>query len=277
MDALESWLKRLHSHQHSSLLLRTGMPPQYASQGDDFIDEDAPPLTPGDVHQIASYFFQSLVNKEPTSNFPFTLPGVGSFRVQMIQQRELPCIIVHARDLIIPTLPDLGCDEESIDSTLQQGACTLVCGTNTHSRTFALSAYAGRISTVHPLLICRQRTFEAPSQVTVCEVGIDCSSYAQALDEARFCAADIIITDDLPTPESAVAFLHLWELGCCVVAAIPTPDGPAAPNMTRSFMARLPRPARLRGATAFEQRLFYVWNDSVVQVETGELDWRDWL
>lgn len=276
MDALNKWLTILHQEQHSSLLLRVGMPPQYSTQHHQFIDEDSPSLNPGELRKMATYLLQTQVNNS-TNNFPVTLPGVGSFRIQLIQQRELPCIIIHSRDLILPTLPDLGCDEESIDSILQPSACTLVCGTNTHSRTFALSAYAGRISTVHPILICRQRTFEAPSQVTVREVGVDCESYAQALKESTFCAADIIITDDLPTPEAASTFLHMWELGCCVIAALPTPDGTATPNLTRSFLARLPRSARLRGATAFEQRLFYVWNDSVVQVETGVLEWQDWL
>ena len=160
------------------------------------------------------------------------------------------------RDRQVPTLTDLKCDEESIDYFLKSDGCTLICGANTHARIFSIADFAGRYSTLHPVLICHRRTYETPHQVTIKEIGVDASSYEEALLEAQNFGANIVLTDDLPTPEAANTFLHLWELGCCVVAALPTPDELNTDYMTQLLLSRLPRPARLRGALLFDQRNF---------------------
>lgn len=278
----ENWLRTLHSKQYYGLSLRVGMPPQIAKTAHTYVFMDHRVLEQPEILEFAQYLLRLAGNAEAPENtqslnFVINSLQLGTFRIQLFQQRNSLAIFIFTRDLQVSTLADLQCDEETIDSLLKSDGCTLVCGTDTHKRIFSIADFTGRYSTFHPVLICHRRTYETPHQVTIKEIGVDTSSYEEALLEAQNFGANIIITDDLPTPEAANHFLHLWERGCCVVAAIPTPDNLSTDHMTQLLLSRLPRPARLRGALLFDQRNFFVWNQGLVQVETGEINWKEWM
>lgn len=279
---LDEWLRTLHTQQYLSLMLRSQLPPQFETKSANYTSLDRQPLEQDNIYLYAQHLLRMAGREEipetvRSLNFVINSMKIGTFRVQLFTQRECLSIFVSTRDLQTPTLADLGCDEEEIDSFLQAGTCTLICGTHTQARTFAAAEYAGRISSLHIVFICSKRTYELPHNVTVKEVGVDCDSYEEALLESQNCGVNVIITDNLPTPEAANVFLQLWELGVCCVAALPSPDYLNTRLMSQLFLSRLPRPARLRGALLFDQRNFFVWTEQVVKVETAAINWMQWI
>lgn len=165
------------------------------------------------------------------THFPYTVPGVGRWRVGVFYQRGFIEAAIHTISQEIPSLDQLGLPETLRDLVRGEGGgLVLVTGSDSSGKQGTLAALLEAVNQERTATIL---TLENPVQyvfsnrrsvVRQREVGSDAPSFAEGLRSALLQDADVIALSEIPDPETAESLLRAAESGRLILATMPTTD-----------------------------------------------------
>lgn len=136
-------------------------------------------------------------------NVSFGIPGLGRYRVNAMQQRQTPSMVIRAIKKDIPSFETLGLPDELKKLALNKRGIILLCGmTGSGKSTTLASMIDYRNATVQGHIITIEDPIEylyehKQSIVTQREVGVDTDNYHVALKNAFRQKPDVILIGEI--------------------------------------------------------------------------------
>jgi twitching motility protein PilT len=217
----------------SDLHLRAGAPPILRIDGALVrLDQGAPRLIPADIRQALSELTtESLEQRFAAAkelDFPYSLEGVGRFRVNASIQRGTVALAFRRIGLTIPTFEQLNLPAICGSLALKQRGLVLVTGPAGSGKSTTLAAMIEHLNQQEARVVV---TIEDPieylyqdrrSVITQREVGADTHSFAAALRGALRQDVDVILVGEMRDPETMSACLTAAETGHLVLSTLHT-------------------------------------------------------
>ena len=221
----------------SDLHLRAGAPPILRIDGALVsIDQGAPRLVAADIRQALSELTtESLEERFAAAkelDFPYSLEGVGRFRVNASIQRGTVALAFRRIGLTIPTIEQLNLPAICGSLALKQRGLVLVTGPAGSGKSTTLAAMIEHLNQQEARVVV---TIEDPieylyqdrrSVITQREVGADTHSFAAALRGALRQDVDVILVGEMRDPETMSACLTAAETGHLVLSTLHTKSAP---------------------------------------------------
>jgi twitching motility protein PilT len=218
----------------SDVHLKVGQPPGARVRGD-IVYFRADPLRPGDTEHLARHLVKDPGIRERLDELreydaAYEAPGVGRFRVNIYRQKGTLAIVMRAIPLIIPSFQDLGCPAACTGLAEKDRGLVLVVGAAGNGKSSTLAAMIGHLNQTQPLHIV---TIEDPieflhtdnqSSISQREIGIDTSSFADALRAALRQDPDVILVGEIRDETTLDIALKAAETGHLVLSTLHTPD-----------------------------------------------------
>lgn len=183
------------------------------------------PLDPVKMKQIAYGLMTEdqarRFDEEMEMNFAFPIQEVGSFRVNIMRQRNNIAMVVRYIKSQIPTFEELGLPAILKELIMEKRGLILVVGATGSGKSSTLASminYRNQQVTGHILTVEDPVEFvyrNAKSIVNQREVGIDTKSFGHALKNAMRQAPDVILLGeilDMETMKQALAFAQAGHL-----------------------------------------------------------------
>ncbi len=218
----------------SDIHLKVGIPPAARVRGD-LVFFRTEPLKAEDTEQIAR-----VVIKDPKirseiltlreHDCAYAASGVGRFRVNVYRQRGTLGIVMRSIPTKIPAFEELGCPAPCATLAERDRGLVLVVGAAGNGKSSTLAAMIGHLNKTQPLHIV---TIEDPieflhdddkSSISQREVGIDTSTFADALRAALRQDPDVILVGEIRDELTLDIALKAAETGHLVLSTLHTPD-----------------------------------------------------
>ena len=160
----------------------------------------------------------------------YAAAGVGRFRVNIYRQRGSLAIVMRAVPHTIPTFEELGAPPACQTLCEKERGLVLVVGAAGNGKSSTLAAMIGHLNRTQALHIV---TVEDPiefwhtddkSSVSQREIGLDTTSFADALRAALRQDPDVILVGEIRDELSMDIALKAAETGHLVVSTLHTPD-----------------------------------------------------
>jgi twitching motility protein PilT len=218
----------------SDIHLKVGIPPAARVRGElVFFRTEA--LRAEDTENIARVVIRDaeVRNRLPTlreHDCAYAASGVGRFRVNVYRQRGTFGIVMRAIPTKIPSIEDLGAPGPCIPLAEKDRGLVLVVGAAGNGKSSTLAAMIGHLNKTQPLHIV---TIEDPieflheddkSSVSQREVGIDTTTFADALRAALRQDPDVILVGEIRDELTLDIALKAAETGHLVLSTLHTPD-----------------------------------------------------
>lgn len=226
-------LKLMAKHGASDLHLSVSTPP-YLRVGRDLVPAGEKAFAPDAVEAliggVMGMHHRRKLRRWRDVSFPYTLPGVGRWHVNVFYQRGFTEATFHAINQDPPTLDELGLPEVLRDVLLDSGGLVLVTGPMRSGKSTTLAALLGFINKETRRSIV---SLEDPIQFALLndrsiirqrEVGNDTRTYAEGIRTALLQDADVIAVGEVADPETTEMVLRASEAGRLVLASVPTAD-----------------------------------------------------
>jgi twitching motility protein PilT len=218
----------------SDIHLKAGLPPMFRIDGKLLPLKDARRLPPEDISRMAF----SIMNNYQKERFKemneldlaYGVPGLGRFRVNVFQQRGTIGIVFRVIPFKILTIEQLLLPKVLEKIALEERGLILVTGTTGSGKSTTLAAMVDHINTNQT---CHIMTIEDPieflirdkrSIINQREVGVDTTSFAQALKSALRQDPDVILVGEMRDLETIETALLAAETGHLVMSTLHTLD-----------------------------------------------------
>ena len=210
----------------SDLHIEVGAPPSIRLHGE-ITQLDLPPLTPEDterlVKSIASEAHLQQIQAEGTADFGFSFSDQARFRVSAFKQKGCFGTILRQVPNRLLTFEQLGLPDEVKNLLWKPRGLVLVTGPTGSGKSTTLASMINIINTERA---CNIITIEDPiefyhehkkSLVMQREIGVDTTSFAEALRRALRQDPDVILVGemrDIETISAAVSAAETWRIPC---------------------------------------------------------------
>jgi twitching motility protein PilT len=218
----------------SDVHLKVGQPPGARVRGD-IVYFRSEPLRPQDTEALA----RVLVKRGDLRDHLDTLlehdtayeaPGVGRFRVNVYRQKGSLAVVMRAIPLNVPSFEDLGVPPAAQYLAERDRGLVLVVGAAGNGKSSTLAAmisHLNRSQALHVVTIEDPIEFlhtDEKSSISQREVGIDTSSFADALRAALRQDPDVIQVGEIRDEITLDIALKAAETGHLVLSTLHTPD-----------------------------------------------------
>ncbi|MCP4723521.1 MAG: PilT/PilU family type 4a pilus ATPase [bacterium] len=221
---LDALLKTMVKQDGSDIFIAVGAPPSMTAKGK-FVRIGSENLSADKIQEMAF----SLMREDQIEEFSRTMemnlahsiPGVGRFRVNVMQQRNTISMVIRQIKLNILTLEDLNLPPVITDLAMLERGLVLVTGSTGSGKSTTLAAIinhrnankGGHIITIEdPLEFIHSHK---KSIVTQREIGMDTLSYNNSLKSALRQAPDVMLIGEIrdrETMEAAISFADTGHL-----------------------------------------------------------------
>src|SRR5579859_4340431 len=218
----------------SDVHLKSGLPPVFRIKGDLRTLKDTPPLT----GEVIATFAVNLMNDRQRKIFDehhdvdlaYSTPDGVRYRVNVFQQRGLTGMVLR---IIPPEIP--GFEKLNLPPAVQRMAeeergLILVTGITGSGKSTSLAAmidYINRTRAAHVVTIEDPIEFvhrDRRSVINQREIGLDASSFPQALRASLRQDPDVILVGEMRDVETIETALHAAETGHLVMSTLHTLD-----------------------------------------------------
>jgi twitching motility protein PilT len=231
-ESLDTMLALLVEHGGSDLHLTVDAPPMIRIHGDLRPLPDYPALTADDtaaiVHAVLSEEQWSRFEANLEIDLAYDLPGISRFRVNCFQQRNAYGSVMRAIPHVIKPLHELGIPDQIAKFARMPRGLVLVTGPTGSGKTTTLASLLDLANSERRDHIV---TIEDPIEflhhhrrcvVNQREVGVDTSSFSEALKRVLRQDPDIILVGELRDLETVSTALTAAETGHLVLATLHT-------------------------------------------------------
>lgn len=239
-------LKTMVGMRASDIHLQAGAPPYMRIDGSLQALPGMPMLNPQQTEQIAyammSESQRDLFSLRSELDFAFTIPQVARFRCNAFRQRGSVGIVMRVVGDTVPGFETLGLPPDVVtDFSGQARGLVLVTGPTGSGKSTTLAAMIDHINRKFPRNII---TIEDPieilhrnqqSLVIQREVGLDTSTFAEALKYAMRQDPDVIMIGEMRDKETVEAALTAAQTGHLVFSTLHTLDSIRTVNRIIDF------------------------------------------
>lgn len=225
----EGWLKELAGPGGSDLYVTAHSAPMW--RGDDgFKALEDSPLSAEDVDAIIASFLTEKQKAEFDEtgefNMALVMDGVGRFRLNLFQQRQMPGIVARIIRSEIPTLESLKLPSLLGDLVMEKRGLIFVVGGTGSGKSTSLAAMIGHRNTSAPGHII---TIEDPVEfvhdhkqciITQREVGVDTDSFDIALKNTLRQHPDVILIGEIRDMSTMEHAINIAETGHLAMATL---------------------------------------------------------
>lgn len=218
----------------SDVHLKVGQPPGARVRGA-IVYFRSEPLKPEDTEALAFHLIKDDAIRADLAHLrehdcAFEAPGVGRFRVNIYRQKGSLAIVMRAIPLNVPSFEDLGVPAPAQYLAERDRGLVLVVGAAGNGKSSTLAAMIAHLNHTQPLHIV---TIEDPieflhtddkSSVSQREIGIDTSTFADALRAALRQDPDVILVGEIRDELTMDIALKAAETGHLVLSTLHTPD-----------------------------------------------------
>jgi len=218
----------------SDVHLKVGQPPGARVRGD-IVYFRSEPLRPQDTEAVARVLVRRGELRDRLDTLleydtAYEAIGVGRFRVNVYRQKGTLAIVMRAIPLQIPTFEELGAPAASQYLAERDRGLVLVVGAAGNGKSSTLAAMIAHLNHSQPLHVV---TIEDPieflhtddkSSISQREIGIDTSTFADALRAALRQDPDVILVGEIRDEITMDIALKAAETGHLVLSTLHTPD-----------------------------------------------------
>ena len=211
----------------------------------------APAMIEALVREVVSERQWSEFLERHELNTGVSLPGIGSFRISVMQQRGTPAAVVRYIPDDIPALDSLNLPPALADLVMEKRGLILVVGATGSGKSTTLAALLDHRNALRSGHIL---TFEDPIEFTFRnrrsivnqrQVGTDTQSFASGLKSAMRQAPDCILIGEIRDMETMSAALAYAQSGHLVLSTLHANNAYNALNRVVNFYAPENRPVLL--------------------------------
>src|SRR5213079_511780 len=234
--SIDALLERMVARNASDLHITVGTPPAMRVHGSLERYTDIPELTPENTHQmlyrILSTEQQKLLEINRQIDFAHSIPGLARFRVNVFFQRGTLGAAFRLIPADIKTLEELGIPSSLHSLADKPRGLVLVTGPTGSGKSTTLAALIDEINRKRAEHIL---TIEDPIEfvhrhkrciVNQREIGVDATSFAEALRAALRQDPDVILLGEMRDLETISTALTAAETGHLVFATLHTQSAP---------------------------------------------------
>ncbi|HEY3316941.1 MAG TPA: PilT/PilU family type 4a pilus ATPase [Coriobacteriia bacterium] len=245
MAEIDGLLKYMADQGSSDLHLKAGSPPAIRLNGRLIVIRDLQKLTAEQTSALAFGMMDerqraSFENRQE-SDFAYSLPGVGRFRVNVFHQRGSIGMTLRRVTTDRASIEDLGLPPVVRTLAEESRGLVLVTGTAGSGKTTTLAAMIDHINhTREGHIVTVEDPIEVLHQDDLCiinqrEIGIDTESYADALRHVVRQDPDVILIGEMRDHETVSAALTAAEIGNLVFSTLHTIDATETINRIIDF------------------------------------------
>lgn len=231
MQTLQDLITLAIDRSASDLHLSAGAPPCIRVNGD-IVRIGTEICTPDDIRtlceSILDEFHGEDLRKKGETDFAYSIPSLGRFRVNIFRQRGSLALALRILNLTIPKPQALGLSDAVIAMTEKRRGLILVTGATGSGKSTTLASLIDVINQRHAYHII---TLEDPieylhkhgsSIVDQREIGSDSLSYANALRAALRQDPDVILVGEMRDLETIQIAVTAAETGHLVLSTLHT-------------------------------------------------------
>ncbi len=221
---LDALLKTMVKQDGSDIFIAVGAPPSMTAKGK-FVRIGSENLSADKIKEMAFSLMREdqieEFHRNLEMNLAHSIPGVGRFRVNVMQQRNTIAMVIRQIKLNILTLEQLNLPSVMSELALLERGLVLVTGSTGSGKSTSLAAVidhrntskGGHIITIEdPLEFIHSHK---KSIVTQREIGMDTLSYKNSLKSALRQAPDVMLIGEIrdrETMEAAISFADTGHL-----------------------------------------------------------------
>lgn len=230
-ELIFSYLTAMNDHNASDLYLTVGKAPTLRSESE-LVSLSNTPLSLGDINAIVSAILTSRqirdFERELELNTSLDIAQHGRFRVNVMQQRQFPALVIRRIISKIPNFEDLQLPNIFEQLSIEKRGLVLLTGMTGSGKSTTLASMIdyrneqeeGHIITIEdPIEYFHEHK---KSVVTQREVGVDTQSYATAMKNALRQRPDVILVGEIRDREVMEQALSIAETGHLCLATIHT-------------------------------------------------------
>lgn len=231
MVTIDELLKLAKLRGASDLHITVGIPPKIRVNGM-LVDLDFPKILPADAETIITPLFTSqsrqIFEEKGETDFAYAIPGLGRFRVNIFKQRGSFALVIRLVGTTVPQIDELGIPESVVQLTEKKRGLVLVTGPTGSGKSTTLASLIDVINSDHNAHII---TLEDPieflhnhkkSVVNQREIGLDTTTYAQALRAALREDPDVILVGEMRDLDTISTAITAAETGHLVFSTLHT-------------------------------------------------------
>ncbi len=220
--------------QASDVHLKAGLPPILRVYGKLIPVKNHPRLTPDSVSQCALRLMndtqKETFRKNHQADIAYSVPGLGRFRVNIFQQRGAVGIVLRVIPMLIKNFDELNLPKILEKLSSEMRGLILVTGITGSGKSTTLAAMLEHINNNRS---CNIITVEDPieflhkdkrSIINQREIGVDATSFAEALRGALRQDPDVIMVGEMRDLETIEIALMAAETGHLVLSTLHTID-----------------------------------------------------
>lgn len=235
MAEIDSLLQVMTERGSSDLHVKVGSPPAIRLNGKLVVLRDQyQPLTSEQTHTLALGMMDerqaASFEQHHETDFAYSLPGVGRFRVNAFRQRGSVGMTLRRVATDRSSIEDLGLPPIIRQLADEPRGLVLVTGTAGSGKTTSLAAMIDHInSTRDGHIVTIEDPIEVLHQDKRCivnqrEIGIDTESYADALRHVVRQDPDVVLIGEMRDHDTVSAALTAAEIGNLVLSTLHTID-----------------------------------------------------
>jgi twitching motility protein PilU len=189
-------------------------------------------------------------------NTAFTMPGVGSFRISAMRQKNTPAVVVRYIPGTIPPFDSLGLPEVLKDQIMEKRGLFLMVGATGSGKSTSLAAmldYRNELKSGHILTLEDPVEFVFKNKKSIVnqrEVGTDTLDFRIALKNALRQAPDCILIGEIRDKDTMSAAIQYAQAGHLCLATLHANTSYHALNRIINFYPLENRPALLQDLSA---------------------------
>jgi twitching motility protein PilT len=242
---LDGFLRALAESGGSDLHIKVGSPPRIRVDGTLKKLEGEADLTHHDTAEMAEAIMRPDIRERWADaadvDFAYGLSGVGRFRANAFRQRGSVAMIFRLVRASTASFADLGLPDVIGRLALEHRGLVLVTGPTGSGKTTTLAAMIDHINRTRE---CHIITIEDPIEVLHAdrlaainqrEIGVDATSFAQAMRAAMRQDPDVILVGEMRDEETVAAALSAAETGHLVLSTLHTIDAAETVNRIVDF------------------------------------------
>ncbi len=231
MVTIEELLRTAKEQNASDVHITVGIPPKMRINGS-LVNMSYPCLLPEDTSKIISEFMnkkqQEQLEEKGQVDFSFAIPSLGRYRVSVFKQRGSIAAALRVVGSDIPQPSSLGLPNEAIELYKKNRGLILITGPAGGGKSTTLASIIDMVNENRNLHVI---TIEDPieylhthkcSMVNQREIGMDASSYSEALTAALREDPDVLFVGELKDPETILLAITAAESGHLVFSTLYT-------------------------------------------------------
>jgi twitching motility protein PilT len=234
IQEVDEFLRLVVDKGASDLHLKVPSPPVLRIDGELIPEEDLPPLTAMDIEvafeQVTNQGQRAAFRRDRELDFAYSLPGVGRFRVNALQQRGTMSLAFRLVRFDIPSIDELRLPQICRELIVKPRGLILVTGPAGSGKSTTLAAMISHLNeTRRKNIITIEDPIEYLFQDRKCiirqrDLGDDTESFHIALIHALRHDPDIIVIGEMRDLDTVSTAMRAAETGHLVLGTLHTVD-----------------------------------------------------